>query len=187
MWPASAGRSVVLCLAFLTLSLFADFAGAGDEPDDGLALLRAGQEAADGGDRAAAVTSFLLAADRLLGTPHRAERVAALAAAARLQADAGDLRAALVAWTTAMPLADALIATEDPDAELALFVRLQVVGALRPSDPTGARCDGPRLRRPSMSHVAVEEEVAREAALVASADAMRPSRPSTCCHARAIQ
>ena len=138
MWPASAGRSVVLCLAFLTLSLFADFAGAGDEPDDGLALLRAGQEAADGGDRAAAVTSFLLAADRLLGTPHRAERVAALAAAARLQADAGDLRAALVAWTTAMPLADALIATEDPDAELALFVRLQVVGALRPSDPTGA-------------------------------------------------
>ena len=138
MSPGRLMTVVVLCLAFLLapVSGVCGDAGAGDP--DGLSLLQAGHAAVQGGDLQAALDAFLAAAAALEGTDHRAERVAALAAAARLQADGGDLRAALLSWTAALPLADALVATEDPRAELGIFLRLQVTEALRTTDPAGS-------------------------------------------------
>lgn len=138
MSPGRLMTVLVLCLAFLLAPVSGVCGDAGAADPDGLALLQAGHAAVQGGDLQAALDAFLAAAAALEGTDHRAERVAALAAAARLQADGGDLRAALLSWTAALPLADALVATDDPRAELGIFLRLQVTEALRTTDPAGS-------------------------------------------------
>lgn len=138
MCPTVLLRVLVLCVGFLGI-LFSSPDGAAEEGHpDGLELLAEGHAAIARGDTGAALDRFAAAARWLTGTPHRAERVAALAALGRVRVDVGDLRGALLAWTEALPLADGLIATEDPRADLSIFLRLQLVELLRESDPGGS-------------------------------------------------
>lgn len=138
MSPARVKALVLLCGPFLAGVLWVGVAPAGSVAD-GVAALQNGRLALEEGDDGRALNSFEHAASELAGTDQHADRLAALAGIGRLKAARGDVRGALLAWTTALPLADGLAAGGDPDnAELGVFARLQLAELLRPDDPVAA-------------------------------------------------
>ncbi len=135
MRPTGLRGPFLLCCLFLASVLWAGFAAAGSVAE-GITALSTGRVALEQGDVDTALKSFEQAASALAGSGQQADRMAALAGVAQLRAAGGDLRGALLAWTEALPLADALAAGGDPDsAELGVFVRLQLVELLRVDDP----------------------------------------------------
>jgi hypothetical protein len=138
MRPIALRAPLLLCGLFLGSVLWAGSAVAGSAAE-GITALSTGRAALERGDLEAALKSFEHAADALAGSAHQADRIAALAGVGQLRATTGDSRGALLAWTEALPLADALVKGGEPgNAELGVFVRLQLVELLRADDPAAS-------------------------------------------------
>ncbi len=150
MRPTGLRASLLLCCLFLASVLWAGSAGAGAAAEGltalssgraalGLTALSSGRAALERGDAETALKLFEDAAAALVGTGQPAERMAALAGVGQLRAAAGDVRGSLLAWSEALPLADALAAGDDPEhVELGVVIRLQLVELLRAEDPVAS-------------------------------------------------